>query len=427
MKLTKQEIDALTCPADRKDRLVFDDELDGFAVRITRDGTKVFVFQYRRGKAVRRMRLGRYGELTPAQARKLATALRGQVAAGKDPAADRRATLEAEAQAAREQRLQAQADALTFAKLIELWASKQLVNKSESYRRESQRALRNHLPSLQDRAAHAIDVAAVQRALDGMQRRRSAAATRKADGKARRRGPRAAGEVEGSTLARRVQAYGRALYNWAMKRRLVTTNPFAAATVEGHDAPRERALSDAELGEVWRAAGTLGWPYGPYIRFLVLTLQRKTETAGLRWAELGPDYATWELPGARTKNGKPHLVHLAEPARAILRDVPRIAGSPLVFTTNGRTPLGGFRRQRRGLTPRSPRNGRRSRARRRTRRRRSSPGGCTICAGPGSPSWPGWACDGRWLTSCSITSRARSAASPPSTSGMNSWPSEKRP
>ena len=71
MKLGKREIDALTCPPDRRDRLVFDDDLTGFAIRVTRDGSKIFLFQYRRGAAVRRVRIGTYGDLTPAQARRL--------------------------------------------------------------------------------------------------------------------------------------------------------------------------------------------------------------------------------------------------------------------------------------------------------------------------------------------------------------------
>ena len=143
-------------------------------------------------------------------------------------------------------------------------------------------------------------------------------------------------------MARRVRVYGAAMYAWAVKRDLVPENPFAAVPMESRDVARDRVLTDAELGDVWRAAGALGWPWGPYFRLLLLTLQREAETAGLAWAELSPDLALWELPGRRTKNGKPHLVHLAEPARAILRSVPRLAGSPLVFTTTGRTPVSGF-------------------------------------------------------------------------------------
>jgi integrase len=57
---------------------------------------------------------------------------------------------------------------------------------------------------------------------------------------------------------------------------------------------------------------------------------------------LSPDLTTWALPGARAKNGKAHLVHLAEPARAILVSMPRIAGQDLVFSVTGKTPPSGF-------------------------------------------------------------------------------------
>jgi integrase/DNA-binding Xre family transcriptional regulator len=148
--------------------------------------------------------------------------------------------------------------------------------------------------------------------------------------------------MQGETMARRTRVYGHACYNWAMKRGLVPSNPFALVSVEGGDVKRDRVLTDDEAGEVWRAAGQLGWPWGPYFRLLLLTLQREVETAGMQWSELAPDRTSWTMPGARTKNGKAHLVHLAEPARAILASMPRRAGSDLVFTTTGKTPVSGF-------------------------------------------------------------------------------------
>jgi len=62
----------------------------------------------------------------------------------------------------------------------------------------------------------------------------------------------------------------------------------------------------------------------------------------LRRGELAEDLSVWELPGARAKNGKAHIVHLAEPARAILHAAPRVGSSPLVFTTTGKRPISSF-------------------------------------------------------------------------------------
>jgi integrase len=149
-------------------------------------------------------------------------------------------------------------------------------------------------------------------------------------------------EGRGATMARRSHAYARAMYAWAVRLRMLAANPFAGIEAEGRDVPRDRVLTDAELGAAWRAAGRLGPPFGPCLRFLMLTLQRRDEVAGMRWHELAPDLSTWTIPAGRAKNGKAHIVHLAEPARAILRAVPRVGASGLVLTTTGRTPLSGF-------------------------------------------------------------------------------------
>lgn len=348
MKLGKREIDALTCPPGKADIIVTDDDIPGFAVRVTREGAKVFILQYRRGGAVRRLRLGRYGELTPAQARKLAETARGQVIAGGDPAAERKAVLAAEALAANERRRQAKADELTLEKLLKRWETTQLAERSTSYRIEAPRALRRAFAEQLNTPARAIDAGMVRAALVGIGGKAAASVEpSSADApKAKKRGnnPSAMPAQRGQVMARRVRSYGAVLYNWAIACELLTSNPFASVRPEGRELSRERSLTDAELGEVWRAAGRLGWPWGPYFRFLLLTLQREAEAAGLAWAELSPDFALWEMPGTRTKNRKRHAVHLAEPVRDILRAVPRLAGSPLVFTTTGRTPVSGFSR-----------------------------------------------------------------------------------
>ena len=93
---------------------------------------------------------------------------------------------------------------------------------------------------------------------------------------------------------------------------------------------------------MWRAAGTLGHPFGPLVRLLLLTAQRREEVAGMRWSEVSADMAVWTIPAKRAKNGAAHVVHLAPEARAVLASVPRIAGSDFVFTTTGRTAASGF-------------------------------------------------------------------------------------
>ncbi|QPC98137.1 tyrosine-type recombinase/integrase [Qipengyuania soli] len=69
-KLTKRQIESLE-PAE-KDYFVWDTELSGLGIRVFPTGRKQFVLQYRFGKTSRRMSLGRFGAITPDQARGVA-------------------------------------------------------------------------------------------------------------------------------------------------------------------------------------------------------------------------------------------------------------------------------------------------------------------------------------------------------------------
>jgi integrase len=74
----------------------------------------------------------------------------------------------------------------------------------------------------------------------------------------------------------------------------------------------------------------------------LLTAQRESEVAGMRWSELDLVARTWTIPGARAKNGKPHIVHLNPLAVELLDQVPRIVDQGLLFSGNGITPVSGF-------------------------------------------------------------------------------------
>ena len=318
MKLGKREIDALACPPGKAEQVLFDEDVKGLGLRVTKAGAKVFLFEYWRAGRMHRMRLGPYGELTPTKARKWAVALRGQVAMGQHPAEERKAQRRQEADAAAARQAAKRTAQFTFAALVDRWEVEALSHRRPSYRREAARALRVNFAALSGLPAAEIHETAAQDALAALYR---------------------AGKT---VMARRSHAYARAMFGWAKDRRLVALNPFADLPIEGREVRRERVLSDAELGEVWRAAGVLGWPYGGFIRFMLLTLQREAETVGLRREEISEDFSIWTVPGARTKNGKAHIVHLSHPARAILRGAPRIGRSPLVFTVGGKRPLSAF-------------------------------------------------------------------------------------
>lgn len=91
MKLTKAFVDKASAPSDKDQVFYRDDQLKGFALRVTSTGTKSFVVEKIIGKKVRRITLGKYGSLTAEAARKEAQKLLGQIASGADPIAEKRA------------------------------------------------------------------------------------------------------------------------------------------------------------------------------------------------------------------------------------------------------------------------------------------------------------------------------------------------
>jgi integrase len=302
MKLTERKIGNLTSGAGRKDRLVFDDGQRGLAVRVTAGGGRTYLCQYTLHGHKWRVPLGACSAVPLFKAREAAAAIMGDVAKGRNPAAERK-------EAAAAERARRARNRLTLRMLIDDWNRLHLAHRRPSYAVEAVRALHHAFAHHLDDAAEDLDRAAVVRALDALTRRRQL------------KDRSSASKPKGAAMTGRTAAYGRAAFAWAVKRGAVRVNPFADLPVAKTIAKRERVLSDQEIAEVWRAAGDAAAPYGMVICLLILTGQRRGEVAGMAWGELTEDLATWTLPGQRTKNGAAHTVPLSAPARELLRTV----------------------------------------------------------------------------------------------------------
>ena len=121
-----------------------------------------------------------------------------------------------------------------------------------------------------------------------------------------------------------------------------------AKDIIGVKKPRQRVLTDAELSEIWEATGSTPYPFGAFVRMLLVTGQRLREVANARWSEFNLEKALWTIPAGRMKGDAAHEVPLSPLALEILRSLPRTRTDgrdhpAYVFsTTQGKAPISGF-------------------------------------------------------------------------------------
>lgn len=155
-------------------------------------------------------------------------------------------------------------------------------------------------------------------------------------------------ERGGGMTANRVLSAVSKFFSWCVERDIVEVNPCAGIAKPVKERARDRVLNDDELFALWRAAEKDGAPFGPYMRFMILTGTRRAETAGMLEDELDLERRLWTVPGARTKNGRAHDVYLTDAALAALEAAPRIVppenGPQYIFSTTGASPVSGYSR-----------------------------------------------------------------------------------
>lgn len=300
---------------------LWDKRLPGFGVKVTPKGKKVFVYQYRmggRGTKSKRFTIGPHGPLTVEQARRKAEGLALQVANGVDPQAAKR-------------KVQIQARELAFKSYVERFRTECLVKRWVATNKYAYSLL----------TAHAVPVLG-STPLPAIVRKDIRAVLAPVEGKA----------ATASNLFRVL----RRLFNWAVEQEDLERSPLEGMKPPILPKARERVLNDEELALVWRAAETIGYPFGPLVHLLILTGARRDEVAALEWSELDREAALWTLPASRSKNDRAAVNPLSPPAVALLDELAKRSGledrwprEGLVFSTTGETPVSGFSRAKNRL------------------------------------------------------------------------------
>jgi integrase len=311
--ITDRTLQALKPAPAGKHRDIWD--RDGFGVRVSDKGTKTFVLmaRYPGSSNPTRRAIGHYPTVSLAAARATASQWREWIAVGKDPA------VEIERQRFAEQ----QKSATTFAAVAEDFIRDKLPGERKGV--EVERELRRIFLSVWGkRPITDITPLDVRNAIKKF-------------------------KDEGKTFqAHNSLALARRLFNWAIAQHCygIEASPcdkLKPKDIIGAKRSRTRILSDAELRAAWSATETLGYPYAPLFRLLMVTGQRKSEVGEARWSEFDLAKKIWTIPVDRMKADAAHVVPLSDDAIAILTSLPKFnRGDHLFTTTFGKIPVNGF-------------------------------------------------------------------------------------
>ncbi len=289
----------------------YDRRLPSFGLRLSYHGTKSWFVMTRLDGKLIRVTLGRHPALSLADAREEARRTTTLAAAGKDPRLIR--------SAAKHKRQEERRN--TFASCADEFLERHVERR---LRPSTQREYRRILKGSDTRAwrDRPISQIAKRNVLDVVE----------------------AIDARGSPGAsKRALVYLRKFFNWCAERDIIATPPTDRIRPQHPEVKRDRVLLDEELRYLLCALEAERSVFGPLLRILILTGQRRAEVAGMLWSELRDiesDGALWEIPGQRTKNKHSHIVPLSPAVRNILLISPRI--SDLVFTTTGQTAVSGF-------------------------------------------------------------------------------------
>lgn len=299
-------------PCPGKDVYTWDTSLRGFGLRMTPKGVKSYVLQYRvNGGPARRKTIGIHGSpWTTQTARKEAERLLTLVRQGIDPVEEQRETRR------KEKTLNVSAYCDQF---VELYLQP---NWPDTWP-EAMRTLENVVkPRWGKRSLMSLKRADMVKLMDDY-----------ADRPGRKK---------------YVHSLLRKLFNWAVDREDIPVSPLTGMKAPKPTASRRRVLGQEELICLWLACEKVGWPWGPYVRLLILTMQRRQEVAEMDWSEIDLDAAIWTLPAERAKNDEAHIV----PLTGLVIDQLNALGPTergLVFTTTGKTPVSGFSKAKQAL------------------------------------------------------------------------------
>jgi integrase len=304
--LTQLAIDKLKPGPARRE--IPDGQLRGLFLVVQPTGKMAWAVRYRHYGRPRKLTIGAYPGISLKDARAAAMRALSSIADGRDVAAEKQVA-KAAARAARRQ----SSDAVE--RVIDDFISLYARPNTRDWK-ETQRLLSQFAKAWEGRRLAEIGKADIHRVLDGIVAR-------------------------GAPIgANRAFTQLRKMCRWAVSRGIIERSACEGIEAPSAEKPRGRVLSLDELRFVWCAADSLGFPFGPIVKLLVLTGARRSEVGGMERGELDLENRLWTIPAARSKNRRQHTIPLSPQAVAIINALRRFSGSKFVFSSGISAPSG---------------------------------------------------------------------------------------
>ena len=269
MRFTDVAIRGLKSP-DKGQRDYWDDGIPGFGIRVSQGGTKAFVLILNGNRRT----LGRFPQITLAEARKEARKLLAQQELGRT------------------------FTGITCADALDEYVAQHVKkNNKPSSAYEAERSLRKHF-SFGSKPLDRIHAQHVMRVVDALS----------------------------PSAANHAFTYARAFFRWCVRRRYLDRSPLEYLPLPNPPSSRDRVLTDHELRIVWNTAQRFPFPFGTIVSLLILTGQRSGEISGLRRDYIDFDQNLITLPAEIVKNNSIHAFPFGDAASAILRPITKSAG-----------------------------------------------------------------------------------------------------
>ena len=256
---------------------------------VTPSGGKLWRQNYRFGGKIKTLALGKYPEISLAEARALAAANRVKLAHGEDPAPSRRDR------------------GTTIGTLAQEWLDNHTPKWHGNTERTARHQIKNHLlPALGARHPDDISPQELETVITAI-------------------------AAKSPITAKRILSIVGDLFDIAIRRGITQQNPARALRGVVSKPPtvhRAALTTPEELGAFLRALEAYNNGFVPKmaLRFLALVFARPGNVREAEWSEINRETATWTIPAAKTKTSEDYIVPLSRQALAILDEMEPFSG-----------------------------------------------------------------------------------------------------